>query len=81
MPHSLPLEFNLVRTYFLEKEDLIINLPSVKTIRVVGTCVWFLGEQKPIGIVDFFSRELALQEFKDIMLTLNRCVAWKKKND
>jgi hypothetical protein len=81
MPHSLPLEFDLVRTYFLENKDLVINLINVKTIRVVGSSIWFLGERKVIGVVDFFSKELALTEFKDITTTLNHCVTWRKKND
>jgi len=81
MPHSLYPEFNLVRTYFLEKENLIISLAQIETIRVVGTSVRFMTGKKVVGIVDFFSKELALQEFNDIVSTLNQCVFWRKKND
>ena len=80
MPHSTPLH-NLVRTYFLDNEDLIINLLNVKIIRVVNSSIAFLGEKKVIGVVDFFSKELALKEFRDIITTLNDCVEWRKKND
>lgn len=81
MPHSVQEKFELTRKYFLDNEDLLINLVSVKTFKVLGSCIYFYGHSDIIGVVDFYSKEMAMKEFIDIVLTLNRCVEWRKKND
>jgi len=81
MPHSIPVNFNLVRTYFCETGDVVINLSLVKTIKVVDTKVYFNGLKDVVGVVDFYVRELALEEFRDIVSSLNDCAEWRKKND
>lgn len=81
MPHSIPDDFNLVRTYFNESGDLNINLCYVKTIKIIGTTLHFYDQKREVGCVDLFSKDLAMREFEDIVSTLNNCVEWYKKNN
>jgi len=82
MPHMVPANFALTRKYFLDNEDVLIDLTLVKTLKVLGSCIYFYGgSRKVLATVDFYAKELAMKEFNDIVSTIYKCVEWRKKNE
>lgn len=81
MPHVTKENFNLVRKYFLEDKDVIIHLSSVKTFKVIKSCVYFYDANGLAEVVDFFSHDLAMKEFGNIMCDIYDFLHYKKKND
>lgn len=81
MPHTIPVDFALTRKYFLDNEDVLIDLTLVKTVKVLGSYIYFYGNREVLAAIDFYAKELAMKEFKDIVDTIHKCVEWKKKNE